>query len=157
MTGLDRRIALLQPEAVFKELGTQAITYKSLLEPGKPSSFHWKWAPRYIGLPKKMWNTKPTILKEDDGEEARRSDIGKPKRRHRKKTEVRRIAWQRARGIGQGTSPRRVKWRIRGKTERFKIRFKHPRKDSEGGPEEPNREERVEESGRASLDSQNPP
>ena len=29
MTGLSKRIALLQPETVFKDIGTQTVTYKS--------------------------------------------------------------------------------------------------------------------------------
>ena len=117
MTGPVKRIAILQPLAVFKELGTQAVNYKSLLEAGKPTCHHWKWAPRYIGLPKKLWNTPPTILKEASKEDFRREQIGRPKWRIKRKVAVARIQWLRNRKIGQDRSLIKVARRIRGKTE----------------------------------------
>ena len=125
MTGLTKRMAILQPLAVFKEIGTQAVTYKSLLEAGKPTCHHWKWAPRYVGLPKKLWSSPPTILKEANKESFRREQIGRPKWRIGRKVAVARVSWLRNRKIGQDRSPLKVARRIRGKTEEYKIQFKY--------------------------------
>lgn len=126
MTGPIKRLALLQPLAVFKEMGTQAVTYKSLLEADKPTRHHWNWAPRYIGMPKKLWTTTPTILKEARRAEFRRDELGKPKWRIRSKESVASVTWQHARRIGQKGSPRRVARRIKQKTEVYKIQFINP-------------------------------
>ena len=126
MTGPIKRMAILQPLAVFKEIGTQAVTYKSLLEAGKPTCHHWKWAPRYIGLPKKIWNNTPMILKEARRAEFKRDEIGRPKWRIKGKKSVARITWHRNRNMGQSGSPRKVARRIMKKTERYKIQYKPP-------------------------------
>jgi hypothetical protein len=50
----------LNPEAVFKELAIQALTYNKAFESGAPTAQQWKWQPMYVGLPKQAWHAKPT-------------------------------------------------------------------------------------------------
>ena len=60
VAGLPSRPNLLNPEAVFRELAIQAVTYRKALESGAPTASQWKWQPRYVGLPKQGWHANPT-------------------------------------------------------------------------------------------------
>ena len=67
IAGLPERPALLDPQAVFKELAVQAITYHEAFKVGAPTPAHWKWPPRYISMPPLKW-----VLPENQNRGARR-------------------------------------------------------------------------------------
>ena len=59
ISGLPKRMKLLNPRAVFRELATQALTYRKAFEPGNSSKEHWQWPPRYVGIPPQIWGANP--------------------------------------------------------------------------------------------------
>jgi hypothetical protein len=62
IAGLQRRVKLLNPRAVFKELATQAVTYRTSFAAGAPTGKQWKWQPRFIGLPPQVWHAQPYAI-----------------------------------------------------------------------------------------------
>ena len=60
--GLRKRVKLLNPRAVFKELAIQAVTYHANFAAGAPTGKQWKWQPRFIGLPPQEWHAQPYAI-----------------------------------------------------------------------------------------------
>ena len=71
LAGLAMRPKLLNPKAVFRELATQAVTFQKLFEVGRPHINHWKWPPRYVGLPPAAWDGRALELMKTVGPKRR--------------------------------------------------------------------------------------
>ena len=55
LCGLKSRPILYNPEATFKEIATQVVTFASAFKVNADTKKQWTWPPRYIGMPKPSW------------------------------------------------------------------------------------------------------
>jgi ribonuclease HI len=88
VAGHPNRPRLMNPEAVFRELATQALTHARAFALGQPTSGYWKWPPRYVSLPRQTWTGSPCSFRAKD----------KPKRRLRGKGPIDRPSVQTSAG-----------------------------------------------------------
>jgi hypothetical protein len=124
MCGMPCRPALLNPKAVFREIATQALTYRKILEPGSPTGLHWHWPPRYVAMPPLMWN--PTQIRSEEvcakritgKRPPRNGEYQTPKRACPRRIRGKRPPNQEERqenrsGIAESSTPREIRKRIR--------------------------------------------
>ena len=108
VAGHPIRPRLMNPEAVFRELATQALTHARAFALGQPTSGYWKWPPRYVALPPQTWIGQPMRFQKDN-----------PRRRLRGKSLIDRLSVQtsagRARKDERDTLPTPKRMRLIGK------------------------------------------